>query len=95
MVKEIFEQALSAAVPKAFRIELRDGKRIEIPARARFWIGTNMCHIGVFKGIWLDRTVSVRIEDVENIAPAKGKRRVPSRAGKRAAHRNGRSSDHG
>lgn len=71
MRREEFEERISAVASQPFRIELRDGLRISVPRAIKFWIGTNMCHIGIFKRGWLDRTVSIRMEEVERIAPTR------------------------
>ncbi|MCC7293086.1 MAG: hypothetical protein IT449_13580 [Phycisphaerales bacterium] len=83
MKREEFEQRIGAAASQPFRIELRGGQRISVPRAIKFWIGTHMCHIGIFKRGWLDRTVSIRMEEVERIAPARGSGSQPRRGSRR------------
>ncbi len=74
MRREEFEEQISAAASRPFRIELRDGLRISLPREIKFWIGTSMCDIGILKRGWLDRAVSVRMDDVASVVSRKPRR---------------------
>ncbi|MCG3130315.1 MAG: hypothetical protein FLDDKLPJ_01069 [Phycisphaerae bacterium] len=72
MLREDFERSLGEGASRSLHVALRDGPRIKLPPRIRYWICPNVRHIGIFKGRRLDRTVTLRYEDVETVEPRGG-----------------------